>query len=496
MPRRPWSACLPLLAALAALGAGCRGRAPDETLVILFPAATSWEEESVALNGNVFEPLVELDAQQQPRPALATNWYNPDERTWVFELRAGARRHDGQPVDAAQVVAALEAIRQKPGLASSVFGPVESLRALDERRLELRTREPYGPLINQLILATPRYHGAGDQPMGTGPYRIEAREPGRITLVASEWASPPPAVRRVRFEVVKEGAERVRRLLAGEAHLALDVPASESEAVRLSPGHRLLSRRGLRLLLLGFDCARPEWLGPPGGANPFVDARVRRAVALALDRPRLARETLQGFATPTGELADEDTRGPATAPAPAPDLAAARRLLAAAGHPAGFEAPLEYTEGRLRDAQAVVQAVARDLAPLGVRVVPRPQPDLLERLQRGQAQFYLSRVVLDGPSAGSYYDLFLHTRAGPHGLFNSTGWSEPEVDGLIEAAERELKPERRAPILARLAELVRRDAPLVPLAVLSEVHGADRRLRLEQRRDRRVLVAELALAPR
>lgn len=493
---RSWRGGPAVLALWTAACAASRGPGPDQTLVVVYPAATPWEEDSVALNGNVLEPLVDLDANQQPRGALASNWYNPDDRTWIFELRAGLRRHDGQVVDAPQVVAALEALRERPGLAGAVFRPVESLRAIDARRIELRTRGVYGTLVYQLMLAMPRFGGTREQPLGTGPYRVESRESGRITLVAAETASSQPAIRRARFEVVKDGAERVRRLLSGEAHLALDVPATESEALRRSPGHRLVVRRGLRLLFLGFDCARTSWLESPGGPNPFRDARVRRAVALALDRPRLARETLHGFATPFADLADQDARGPDAAPEPAQDLEAARGLLAEAGYAGGFEAPLEYTQGRLRDAAPIVEAVARDLAPLGVRVVPRPQADLLERLQQGRAQFYLSRVVLDGPNAGSYYDAFLHTRAGSRGLFNGGGYSDPEVDALIEAAEGELKPASRGPLLARIVERVRRDAPLVPLAVLSEVSGADGRLRFEARRDRRVLLADLSFAPR
>ena len=480
------------LAVLALCAVACSaGREPsrDETLVVVYPAATPWEEESVALNGNVLEPLVDLDANQQPQPALASNWYNPDDHTWVFELRPGLRRHDGQPVDAPQVVAALEQLRQKPGLAAAVFRPVESLRAIDAQRIELRTRRVYGPLVYQLMLAMPSFGGSRDQPLGTGPYRVESREPGRITLVAAETASPRPAIRRVRFEVVKDGTERVRRLLSGEAHLALDVPATESEALRRSPGHRLVVRRGLRLLFLGFDCARASWLESPGGPNPFRDARVRRAVALAVDRQRLARETLGGLATPCDQVVASEVFGYHThLPRIPHDPAQARRLLAEAGWSQGFGVALDFMPGKYRAIDAVLASVSSDLARVGVTVRPQPaDPGLFfDRLARQETSLYLMGWMSSSGDAGITLEYLLHSPGPRYGVSNGSGFSDPALDALLEQAASQVEARQRLPLLQQAAELVHESLPVVPLYRQTDLYGVAEGLVFEPRLDRRV----------
>ena len=487
-PRAASAVAVALLLAAAA----CTGRpaAPPETLEVVFPAVSAWEEDGLTLSGNVLEPLVELDGQQRPVPALAERWYTPDERTWVFELRHGVRRHDGREVDAAQVVEAYRALSRRAGPGRTLFRPLVSLEALASDRVEVRTREPYGPLLHQLLLAALTYAGDRSAPVGTGPYRVAERGPQGLTLVAADARA---TIRRVRFTFVTDGSERARRLLEGQAHLALDVPAAAAEDLRRAPGHRLAVARGLRLVFLGFDCLSPALPGSPERPNPFRDPRVRRAVALAVDRQRIVAEALHGLGLPAPDLLDPEAQAPRGLPL-RPDPEAARRLLAEAGYAAGFEVPLEYTLGRVRDAGPVAEAVTRDLARVGVRAVPQPETDLLARLEQGQPRFFLSRVQLEGPNVGGYYDLFLHTRGDGHGAYNG-GYSDPEMDALLEAAERQLRPEQRAPLLRALAERVRSEVPLVPLAVPDELWGADRRLAFEPRRDRRLRLLDLSFPP-
>lgn len=501
-PRVRGFAALTLGVALA----GCaEPRLPPPRVVVAVPSGPTTlvpdrinEEFAAMVTENVFERLVTLDAGIELQPELAEAWYNESDTVWVFGLRGGVTFHDGSALRAADVVAAIENAWQDPesrrGAALSVL---EAVDAPDPQTVRVRTRTP--------VAALPRLMGevmvwkAADGPggvTGTGPYRVVDWEPGRRTVLESfgaHWRGAPE-IASVEYRVVPSADERLAALAAGEAHLVLDLPGDVVERVRASPRTRVVSEDGIRVIFLGMDVAKGDNPHVSTPENPFRDRRVREAISLAVDRSALVQEALSGYGIVIGQLAPPGAFGhhPELPPLPH-DPEAARRLLAEAGFADGFEVALDYMPDKFRGMRAVVQALAAQLAAVGVRVTPRPQgtEEFFGRLGRRDTAFYLWGWLGNSGDAGITYDYLLRTSEGVLGIANATGYSSPEVDRLLEEASRTLQPDERRALLWSVAETARRDLPLLPLYRQVDLYGIARELDFRPRADRRVAAVDM-----
>lgn len=441
---------------------------------------------TAAVLANLYDPLTEFDRESRIVPALASEWRNPDERTWEFRLRPAVRFHDGRPLSSEDVVASLERARNHPGSGmASVLVEVESVRAVDPAVVEIRTGRPFAALLAKLtqIAIVPRDSPARiTRPVGTGSYRlVRAGEDGLdLEPFAGDWRGSRGLL-PLRFLVEGDPQRRVERLLAGEADVAADVPETAVEAIRASTCCRDLAVPG----------ATVEYLRLAPTEPPFRDPRVREAIDLAVDRPAYVAAAHRGLGLPIGQLVVPGVFGyvPGLRPT-ARDLVRARRLLAEAGFPNGFDVVLEYRPGR-RGA-----TLARQLGEAGLRVTPREVPwtELHPRMRRGEVGFYFGGVVSLTAEASDVLDGFVHTRdeARGYGSTNHSRYSNPAADVLIEQAAATLEMTRRRELLQEAMRVVMADRFLLPVAGLFEVYGVDRRVLFVPRLDMKLLGREIA----
>ncbi|HMM36692.1 MAG TPA: ABC transporter substrate-binding protein, partial [Thermoanaerobaculia bacterium] len=262
-----------------------------------------------SLLASFYEPLVVTDANLSARPALAHRWSNPDALTWTFELRPGVRFHDGSLLGAEDVVWSFDRLRAEPGLElAGHVSAIDSVRAIGERTVELRARQPGAILLNKLrFILVVRRGETG--PMlrgrvnGTGPYRLAKLQPGReMRLERNEayWGRRP-ALREVRLLLNRSPAEALEDLLSGRSDFVQSNAKATEESLRGRSGFEV-RRHGsvsVKFLFIALNRAAPKDVD--GGKNPFRDVRVRRAVSLAIDRAELARR-LSAPAIPTSQL--------------------------------------------------------------------------------------------------------------------------------------------------------------------------------------------------
>lgn len=482
----------------------CARPAPRDRLLIALPSGpltllphASNEEFTNSVLANVYEPLVDLDAGLGLRPGLARAWHTPDDLTWVFELRPHVRWHDGQRLRASQVAESLERARSDPeSRRRAEMTAVAAIDAPDDATIRIRTRIPLGPLPNRLT-NVPVWTRPGNQgpAQGTGPYRIRNWTPGGDTILEAfdgyDRARPP--WREVVFRAVADANERVQLLRAGQVDLVLDAPPEGIAALEGDPRARSAAVKGLRTIFLVMDCARPRTPYVDAGRNPFVDRRVRKALALAVDREALVRGPLRGHAEIVDQIVGPEVsahRAPARHPH---DLAAARALLAEAGWHRGFTADLHFPTGKYRGIDEVAQALADQLAPLGVRLRPRPSaPEaFVSQVERRDTSLYLLGSLNVSGDAGLSYEYLLHTQRDGFGKDNGGGYSKPDVDRLLQEATR-LAPSRRWQLLAAVADAVHDDVPVVPLYRQTDLYAVATGLEFTPRIDRRIRAADMA----
>lgn len=476
------------LAAIVGLAAwpGCQRATADRgTLTIAVRADVTGffpnppfanEGYSFDVNWNVFEGLVRFDSRMRIEPALAERWENPDDRTYVFELRPGLSFSDGRPVTADDVAASLEVAIRRDWVSRDYLQAIERVRALGPRRVEIRTRFPYSILLSKLPwgLVLPAAALASDPvpALGTGPYRLESWTPGREFVLARNrhFRGPAPAFSRARFLVVPEAQERVARLVRGEVDVADQIPLEAIEALRAKRELQVFAGPGSRVLFLNLRMDQP----------PFSDARVREAVDLAIDRMELIRRALAGRTEAASQIVPPGVAGynPSLKLTRA-EPGRARRLLAAAGYADGLSIRLDGPNNRYVNDRQILEEVARQLGSVGIRVEVNAldKREFYRLAGSGGSRFHLMGWACQTGEAGDVLDALLHSRGGPMGNNNTTGVSDSELDRLIEASNSSLDQPLR---IARLQEAMARAGslrPVIPLLVQTEAVAASRRIR-------------------
>src|SRR5262249_30456416 len=146
------------------------------------------------------------------------------------------------------------------------------------------------------------------------------------------------------------------------------------------------------------------------------------------------------------------------------DRAAAIRLLSQAGYPRGFRTDFDYF-AKYRSADAVVSVLRDQLARVGIVLAPRTgtTSEVSARIESRGAAFYLAGWVSDTGETGSSYEALLHTPRAGFGMYNGGGYSDPEVDRLIEQSGNAHDVSERAGFLTQIAQKLYDDVPVIPL---------------------------------
>ena len=372
MPAGPRCALLVLLL----LASACRGPSPAPAPVLraavradvtgFFPNRPAANESyTFEMNRWVLDAVVALDRGLNVVPALAEHWLTPDDRTFILELRPGLRFADGRAVTAQDAAESLLAGKRLTWPNVGYLMTVESVRVLDDRRLEVRAVRPDPTMLARMawgfVVPAEAVSQTPVPVLGTGPYILERWTPGQGFAFARNpyyWGSPP-AFTRADFRVVPDDSERLRLVESGEADLADFVPPEAWERLERSEDLRLVVGAGHRVLFLGLRVDRP----------PFSDPRVREAVDLAVDRRALLERVMLGKGSVANQLLPRGAVGYVPELPPSPfDRERARQLLRAAGIRPGHALRLDGPFNRyVRDAQ-ILEEVARQLAEVGLRV--------------------------------------------------------------------------------------------------------------------------------
>ena len=473
-----------LALALAAAPAACReGVKPVRIAVHSAPQSFDPHLQNEILTSavlaNLYDGLTEFDEKSRVVSALASEWRNPDEKTWVFRLRPGVVFHDGRPLTAADVLFSLDRARHHSGSGlASYLVEVESVRATDPATIEIRTRRPFAALLAKLTAIAIVPANAPPEivdPVGTGSYRLARATAEAVELVPAENGWRRGRLLPVTFVADGDPRGRLQRLLTGDVDVATDLAEDAVKRLKSSECCRVLAQPGSTV----------EYLRLSHSVATFRDRRVRQAIDLALDRSGYVDEAHGGIGQPAGQLCVPGVFGFAPdLKATARDLPRARRLLEEAGLGGGVDLVLEHRPGRRGD------VLARQLAEAGIRATPRVTAwtELHPRIRHGGVDFYFGGVVAQTDEASDVLDGFVHTRdeVRGYGTTKHSRYSNLEADALIESASAALDLRRRRDLLQRAMRVVMDDLYLLPIAGLYDVYGLRKDVRFEPRFDRRL----------
>ncbi len=465
-----------LLALLLPASCALRREAPPPDLLTLAidvgpgsldPRLAS-DESSRRIQQLLFNGLVRFDEHGDPRGDLASSWDHPEPLLYVFHLRKGVRFQDGRPFTSDDVRYTIESILndEVPSFHKGDLSAIRSVETPDSATVRFLLKAPFAPFVSTLSQGIlPRGTGGeiGSRPVGTGPFRLlRHRKDQDLEFEAFDgYFEGAPPVPRLRLKIVPEAISRQQELLKGSVDLVVnDLTPDQVEALRRERSLRVLSSPSNSYHYLGFNLEDPI----------LRDARVRQAVACAIDRDRMVRILLNGLARPsTGLLPPDHWAYEGNVATYSHDPARAAALLDAAGHrdPDGpgphprFRLTYKTTTAQLAREQASV--FQEQLRAIGIDLEIRSYEwgTFYDDIKAGRFQvFSLQWTQILDPDV---YRMRFGSAFFPPAGFNRVRYRNAEVDRLLEEGAKGATREERRRAYSRIQQILAEEVPYVSL---------------------------------
>jgi len=483
--RRPLARLAPGLLALLLLLAPTHPAtaAPEGTMTwgVHITLASRWLDP--AETEGIITPFMVLyalhDALVKPMPAglntssLAESWTaSKDGLTYEFVIRRGVKFHHGEPVTAADVKFSFE--RYKGAGAKLLKERVREVQVVDPGRVRFVLKEPwpdfmtfYGTSATGAGWVVPKAYveKVGDDgfkraPIGAGPYKFVSFNPG-VELVMEAWEGywrKVPNVKRLVYRSLPEETTRAAALKKGEIDIAYLLTGPVAEDVQRTPGFKLVAPK---------ESQGTFWLDMPDQwdpKSPWHDRRVRQAASLAIDRQALNQAETLGFSRPTGSLIPRPLEFSRFFEPDPFDPARAKKLLAEAGYPAGFDAgdlfpwPPYFSMG---------EAIAAYLQNVGIRTKIRT----MERaaLTTAWREKKLKNLIVGITGAGGNAATRLDAYVSKGGIY--TAGVFPEVEDLFQRQARETDTKKREALIHQIQQILHDRVTHVPIYELAFIWG-------------------------
>ena len=481
------------LLALSALGAvagtagPARAAAPAGQLMwgVHVSLAPTWFDP--ADTQGIITPFMVLyalhDALVKPMPAglqtpsLAESWaVSEDGLGYEFALRKNAKFHNGEPVTAEDVKFSFE--RYRGASHDLLHDKVAAIETPDPQHVRFRLKTPWPDFMTFYATASgaswvvPKKYvekvgddGFKKAPIGAGPYKFVSFSPGvELVLEAFDgyWRKTP-AVKRIVMKVIPDETTRLAALKRGEIDIAYSIRGELAEDLRRTPG---LALKAVVLQASNWVYFPEQW----DPKSPWHDVRVRQAANLALDRDGMNQALFLGYCKITNSIIPDSFDYYWKPPAAVYDPGKAKKLLAEAGHPDGFDAGLFYCDSSYAN---MCEAIVDSLQQVGIRTKLQP----IERagFLASYAGKKFSHGILRGAS-GAFGDAATRlasfvAKGGPY-----TYGSYPDIDALFAQQASELDRQKRAIILEKIQQLVHDKAIYAPVWLLGFLNGVGPRV--------------------
>jgi peptide/nickel transport system substrate-binding protein len=482
------------LLALTALGvvAGVRGAAraatsPSDQLIygIHVSLAPAWFDP--ADTQGIITPFMVLyalhDAMVKPMPGksqtpcLAESWsVSEDGRSYEFVIRNGAKFHNGEPIAAEDVKFSFERYR---GAAHELMKEnVASIETPDLRRVRFQLKKPWpdfltfyssasgsGWIVPKKYVEQVGEDGFKKAPIGAGPYKFVSFTPGvELVLEAFDgyWRKTP-SVKRLVMKVIPDEATRLTALKRGKVDIAYSIRSELAEELRRTAG----------LTLKPVVLQAPNWLYFPeqwDPKSPWSKLQVRQAVNLAIDREGMSQALFLGYCKVTDSIIPYTFDFYWQPPAAVYDPAKAKKLLAEAGYPNGFDAGFLYCDSSYSN---MAEVSVDNLQQIGIRIQLQP----IERaaFYAGYGDKKYTRGVIQGASGAFGNAATRLASFAVKGGAYAYG-SYPDIDALYPQQADELDHEKRAAILETMQKLVYEKAIYAPIWQLGFLNGVGPRV--------------------
>ena len=427
----------------------------------------------------MFNTLMRKDEHLDYVPELATPQVSADGLTVTFTLHDNVKFHDGKPLTSADAKYTFEKLMASdyPKAASFYEGTgaqkqryIDAIETPDPHTLVFRLRKPwlelYANLIPVPVIPEGTFETQAQHPLGSGPFKfVSWNESQQIVDMEAnnDYWEGAPAIKQLRVRVILDANTQQAELRSGRVDLAINTALSPDAYVALAkdPNLKIEQSPGTNV----------QWLGFNTQSAPLTDARVRQAVAYAIDRESIVRDLLQGQARVAHSIVPPESWAYAQGQVYNYDPARSKQLLDQAGlrDPDGdgprmrLDKPLSFKISAsnivVRQYAGVIQNQLQAVG-LPVNIETLEDNTLREAQVNGQFQLTAGRWVGGNQDPIFLRDLFTHLKGGN---FNRSHYDNPELDKLLGEAVNTADRARAKQLYAQAQEVISREMPMLPL---------------------------------
>jgi len=466
----------------------CSNRPDPNTLVMIIESSPTNLDPRVGLDAQseridnlIFDDLLSRGDDLNVAPGLAERWEIPDPLTYVFHLHRGVRFHDGRPLTSRDVKWTFDSLLQGKirSTKAAVYRFVDHIDAPDVDIVIFHMKEADSPLLWSLsdgaIGIVP--YGSGDEmsrhPIGSGPFKFVSAETDKEVILEcnDDYWGEKAKLARVRFSVVPDATTRALELRKGSADATINALTADTVLTLVRQPSLAVERApGTVLAYLGFNLRDPI----------LKDARVRQAIAYALDRKPMIEYLWRGQAQPARSvLPPQSWAYNGDVPAYDHDPAKARQLLDAAGYPAvnGVRFHIIMKTSTDENTRLMVAVMQQQLREVGIALDIRSFEfaTFFADVTHGTFQMYGLRWTGGNEDPDIFEYAFDTAKFPPNGA-NRGYYSNPRVDALIDQARREVDPRVRKPLYAEVQSILAEELPYIDLWYLDNVLVHTRRV--------------------
>ena len=445
-----------------------------------------------AILQHAYEGLVRYTKDYKIEPALATGWKELSPLQVRFTLRKGVKFHDGSPFTADDVVFSFTRILQPQGTMQIYVSNVREVKKLDDHTVDFLLSGPSPILLRNIVdfrimskawseknrsqniqdYKAKEETFASRNVNGTGPYVIKSWAPDQRIVMAYNkdwWGKRDGNVADVVYTPIKADATRVSALLAGDVDLVTDLPTQDVERLRKNTALSVLDGHEVRTIFIALDQHNNELAySSVKGKNPFKDRRVREALNTAVDRELIRKTVMRGLSIPAGIMVAPGVHGHSKEldVYPKADTAKAKKLLAEAGYPDGFEFTLDCPNNRYVNDEEICQALVGMWAKAGLKVKLNAMPFanyIPKILKHDTSAYMLGWGVATFDALYTLQSLVRTKTTGADGSFNLGRVSDLKLDNTIDAIKIATDPKARDALLKEALEKTRDEHYYVPL---------------------------------
>lgn len=440
----------------------------------------------------IFASLLRYDSGWEPRPYLAERWsISGDGLKATFHLAKGVKFHDGRTLTSEDVEFSIMTIKENHPF-KSMFEPVESIDTPDAHTVVINLSKPHPALLLAMSPALapilpkhvygdgqdPKTHPANSKPIGSGPFMLEEFTPGEAIVLKKNpnfFMRGRPKLDEIIIRITKDPQAVILAMEKGDADMYPFM--SGSQEIR-----RLSRTSHLGITSDGYAGIGPiNWLAFNTRSPKLSDARVRRAIAYAVDREFITQRLHKGVSTPQrSPIIETSPYFDPTIPTYDVDLDRARELMAEAGYAGGMELTIDYIPGPAEQQKTIAEYMKSQLKKIGITVTVRAAPDFPTWASRvGGHDFELTMDVVFnwGDPVIGVHRTFLSDNIRKGVIWSNTQqYVNLEVDDLLNQAAVETNMAKRAELYAKFQQIVARDLPIYWINALPYHTAWDKRL--------------------